>query len=81
MAKIDVVAKNINVDELANVLFLLVTAEACVLKFETNVGELLVNALCLEVSCTSISKIRNEADQAFHGLRHGGKSERERRKC
>lgn len=66
MTKINIPAQNINVQELADVFLLVVAAEVPVLELLSNIGELLVDSLLLELAGAGISQIGNELDQAAH---------------
>src|ERR1700733_2689014 len=67
MSKIDVVALNVYVEQFANILLLLVSIELLAFELLSYVGQLLVNALLLELSSSSIPQIRNELDEPSHG--------------
>ena len=65
MTKIDIIAKRIDLQQLANVLFTIVAGELCaVLELGTNFGKLLVDPLlCLVLgrTCACVKKKKNPA--------------------
>lgn len=66
MAKVDVPPQYINVQQLADILLLVVAAEAAVLEFLSNIGQLLVYALLLQLASSGVSQIGDELHKAAH---------------
>jgi hypothetical protein len=67
VSKIDVIALNVYVEQFANIFLLLVSIELLTFELLPYVGQLLVNALLLELSSSSIPQVRNELDEPSHG--------------
>lgn len=67
VAKIDVIALDVYVEQFANILLLLVSIELLAFELLPYVGQLLVNALLLELSSSSIAQVCNELDEPSHG--------------
>src|ERR1700743_2833429 len=67
LAEIDVVALNVYVEQFSNILLLLVSIKLLAFELLPYVGQLLVNALLLEFSSSSIPQIRNELDEPSPG--------------
>ena len=67
VSKIDVIALNVYVEQFANIFLLLVSIELLAFELLPYVGQLLVNALLLELSSSRIPQVCNELDEPSHG--------------
>ena len=80
MAKRQRIAENINIQQLANILLLLISIQLCIyhyphfvwegkttLELSTDVDEFFVDALFLEFSCAGISQVGYKRCEASHG--------------
>lgn len=68
MAKVDVPAQDVDVQQLANIFLLVVSTQAALLEFGSYVCQLFVDALLLEFSGAGVSQVCNEGYQAAHGV-------------
>lgn len=68
MAKVDVPAQDVDIQQLAHIFLLVVATQAALLELGPYVGQLFVDALLLEFSGAGVSQICNEGYQAAHGV-------------
>lgn len=66
VAEIDIVALDVDVEQLAHVLFLLVPVEVAALEVGADVCELFVHPFFLDFSRAGVAEIAYELDQAAH---------------
>lgn len=66
VAEVDVPSQDIDIQQLADIFFLVVPAEVGLLELLPDVGQLLVDSLFFKLSSARISQVGNELDQASH---------------
>lgn len=66
MAKINIPAQNVDVEELADVFLLVVATQVAILEFLPNIGQFLVDSLLFQLASARISQVGNELHQASH---------------
>ena len=69
VSEVDVPAQDVDVKQLANVLFSLITVQVSVSKLLSYVGQLFVYSLLFQLPCPRIAKIGDELDKSSHGRR------------
>lgn len=71
VTKVDIVALDVDVEQLANVFLFLVAIQAAALELLPDVGQFLIHALLLQFAGARIAQVRDELDQSSH-RRHDG---------
>lgn len=64
--KVDIPAENVDIEQLADVFLLVVTAEVSILELLADIRQLLVDSLLLELAGACVSQVGNELNESAH---------------
>lgn len=66
MSKLDVESQDVDIQKLANIFLPVISAQIPILELLSNIGQLFINPLLLQVARSSIPQIGNELDKPSH---------------